>query len=82
MKYTPTLAADPAKAPVSGSPEEGRFFQAFFAFNQEIEEKGLTWAVSRFRMCPLQPRSAPWTGKRLPRMDRSRRRRNGSPGST
>lgn len=41
MKYTLTLAADPAKAPAPGSPEEGRFFQAFFAFNQEIEDKGV-----------------------------------------
>ena len=28
MKYTLILAPDPAKAPVQGSPEEGRFFQA------------------------------------------------------
>ena len=41
MKYTLILAADPAKAPASGIPEEGQFFQAFFAFNQEIEEKGV-----------------------------------------
>lgn len=41
MKYTPILAPDPAKAPAPGSPEEGRFFQAFFAFNQEIEDKGV-----------------------------------------
>ena len=41
MKYTLILAADPAKAPAPGSPEEGRFFQAFFAFNQEIEDKGV-----------------------------------------
>jgi hypothetical protein len=41
MKYTLTLAADPAKAPAPGSPEEGRFFQAFFAINQGIEDKGV-----------------------------------------
>jgi hypothetical protein len=41
MKYTLMLAADPAKAPAPGSPEEGRFFQAFFAFNQEIGDKGV-----------------------------------------
>ena len=41
MKYTLTLAADLAKAPAPGSPEEGRFFQAFFAFNQEIKDKGV-----------------------------------------
>ena len=41
MKYTVILAIDPAKAPAPGSPEEGRFFQAFFAFNQEIEDKGV-----------------------------------------
>ena len=39
MKYTLILAPDPAKAPAPGSPEEGQFFQAFFAFNQEIEDK-------------------------------------------
>jgi hypothetical protein len=36
MKYTLLVATDPAKAPAPGSPEEGRLFQAFFAFNQEI----------------------------------------------
>jgi hypothetical protein len=41
VKYTLILAPDPAKAPVPGSPEEGRFFQAFFAFNQEIEDMGV-----------------------------------------
>ena len=41
MKYTLLVATDPAKAPTPGSPEEGQFFQAFFAFNQEIVDKGV-----------------------------------------
>jgi hypothetical protein len=56
MKYTLILAADPAKAPAPGSPEEGRFFQAFFAFNQEIEDKGVYLGGE-----PLQDRSTATT---------------------
>jgi hypothetical protein len=40
MKYTLILAPDPAKAPAPGSPEEGRFFQAFFAFNADFHAAG------------------------------------------
>jgi hypothetical protein len=63
MKYTLILATDPAKAPAPGSPEEGRFFQAFFAFNQEIEDKGVYQAGSRCRTSPWRPRSG-WSTAR------------------
>lgn len=41
MKYTLIIASDPTKEPAPGSPEQGRYFQAFFAFNQEIVDKGV-----------------------------------------
>jgi hypothetical protein len=41
MKYTLLVATDPAKTPAPGSPEESQLFQAFFAFNQEIVDKGV-----------------------------------------
>jgi hypothetical protein len=40
MKYTLLVVTDPAKAPASGSRLEGQLFQAFFAFNREIVDKG------------------------------------------
>ena len=63
MKYTLTLAADPAKAPAPGSPEEGRFFQAFFAFNQRSRTRGSTWAGSRCRTSPRRPPSGSSTAR-------------------
>ena len=50
MKYTLIVTADPDKAPAAGSPEQEQYFGAFFAFNQEIEEKGVYLAGE-----PLQP---------------------------
>ena len=50
MKYTLIVTADPEKAPPAGSPEQDRYFGAFFAFNQEIEDKGVYLAGE-----PLQP---------------------------
>jgi hypothetical protein len=50
MKYTLIVTTDPEKAPPAGSPEQDQFFGAFFAFNQEIEEKGVYLAGE-----PLQP---------------------------
>jgi hypothetical protein len=50
MKYTLIVTMDPEKAPAAGSPEQGQFFGAFFAFNKEIEEKGAYLAGE-----PLQP---------------------------
>jgi hypothetical protein len=41
MKYTLLVATDPAKTPAPGSPEDSQLFQAFFAFNQEIVDKGV-----------------------------------------
>ena len=41
MKYTLILASDPATMPAPGSPQQMQFFEAFFAFNREIEEKGV-----------------------------------------
>ena len=50
MKYTLIVTTDPEKAPADGSPEQEQFFGAFFAFNQEIEAKGVYLAGE-----PLQP---------------------------
>jgi hypothetical protein len=50
MKYTLITTMDPETAPADGSTEQGQFFGAFFAFNQEIVDKGVYLAGE-----PLQP---------------------------
>jgi hypothetical protein len=41
MKYMLLTTSDPAREPAPGSPEQAAYYQAFFAFNQEIVEKGV-----------------------------------------